>query len=258
MSEGAVRYSEDGTVGRIVFDRPAARNAMTWAMYDELAAICTRLAADRHVRVVVLRGAGGQAFVAGTDIGGFADFTSGEDGLAYEAKMDRIIEAVEALPMPTVAAVEGWAVGGGLAIAAACDFRIATPDARFGAPIARTLGNCFSAANYARLVAALGVARAKRVLLLGEMIGAEEAKAAGFVIEIAEGAAFDAVVETICGRLARNAPLTQMASKEAIRRLTYASLPDIDDLIREVYGSDDFRRGVRAFLTKTTPEWTGK
>ncbi len=258
MSEGTVRLEEDGAVARIIFDRPAARNAMTWAMYEQLGAICTRLAAQRSARVVVFRGAGGEAFVAGTDIGGFVDFASGEDGIAYETKMDGYLATVEALPMPTIAAVEGYAVGGGLAIAAACDFRIATPDARFGAPIARTLGNCLSAKGYARLAGALGIARAKRILLLGEMIGAEEAKAAGFLYEIVAAGDFDAVLGGLCERLAKNAPLTQAASKAALRRLTYANIPDIDDLIREVYGSEDFRRGVRGFLAKTPPEWTGK
>ena len=258
MSDGVVRFEKDGAIGRIVFDRPAARNAMTWAMYDQLGAICATLAAERNVRVVVLRGTGGKAFVAGTDIGGFADFTSGEDGVAYENKMDGYLAGVEALPMPTIAVVEGYAVGGGLAIASACDFRIATPDARFGAPIARTIGNCLSAKGYARLAGVLGIARAKRLLLLGEMIGAEEAKAAGFLSEIVPPENLDAVVADLCERLARNAPLTQEVSKEALRRLTYANVPDMDDLIRRVYGSEDFRGGVRSFLGKTPPEWTGE
>jgi enoyl-CoA hydratase/carnithine racemase len=258
MSEGTVHFRQDGAVARVTFDRPAARNAMTWRMYEELAEICARLARERSARVVIFRGAGGTAFVAGTDIAGFADFASGADGIAYENGMDRHIAAVEALPMPTVAAVEGFAVGGGLAIAAACDFRLATPDARFGAPIARTLGNCLSARGYARLALALGIARAKRLLLLGEMIGAEEAKAAGFVHDVVPPDALDAAVDALAARLAGNAPLTQEASKEALRRLTEANLPPIDDLIGRVYGSEDFRRGVRAFLAKVPPEWTGK
>ena len=258
MSDGTVQFRQDGAVARITFDRPAARNAMTWDMYAELAAICARLGAERSARVVVLRGAGGKAFVAGTDIAGFADFTSGADGIAYENRMDGYLAAIEALPMPTVAAVEGFAVGGGLAIAAACDFRIATPDARFGVPIARTLGNCLSAKNYARLAVALGVARAKRLLLLGEMIDADEAKSAGFLYDVVQPEAFDSAVDDLCTKLAKNAPLTQEASKEALRRLSDANVPPIDDLIGRVYGSEDFRRGVRAFLDKLPPEWKGE
>ncbi len=258
MSEGTVQFRQDGAVARITFDRPAALNAMTWAMYAELGDICARLAAERSARVVVFRGAGGKAFVAGTDIAGFADFTSGADGIAYENAMDGHIGAVEALPMPTIAAVEGFAVGGGLAIAAACDFRIATPDARFGAPIARTLGNCLSAKGFARIAAVLGIARAKRVLLLGELIGAEEAKSAGFVYDVVAPEALDQAVDDLSAKLARNAPLTQEASKEALRRLIDANVPAMDDLIGRVYGSEDFRRGVRAFLDKMPPQWTGK
>jgi enoyl-CoA hydratase/carnithine racemase len=258
MSDGTVRFRQDGPVARITFDRPAARNAMTWDMYAELGGICARIAAERSARVVVFRGAGGKAFVAGTDIAGFVAFTSGDDGIAYENRMDGQIAAVEALPMPTIAAVEGFAVGGGLAIAAACDFRIATPDARFGAPIARTLGNCLSAKGHARLAAALGVARAKRVLLLGEMIGAEEAKSAGFLHEVVQPDALDAAVDDLCTRLAQNAPLTLEVSKEALRRLIYANLSPMDDLVGRAYGSEDFRRGVRAFLDKMPPDWTGK
>ena len=258
MSDGSVRFHQDGPVARITFDRPAARNAMTWEMYSELGAVCERLAGERSARVVVFRGAGGKAFVAGTDIAGFADFTSGEDGVAYENRMDGYLSAVEALPMPTVAAVEGFAVGGGLAIAAACDFRIASPEARFGAPIARTLGNCLSARGHARLVAALGVARTKRLLLLGEMIGAEEAKAAGFLYEVVQSEGLDRAIDDLCAKLVKGAPLTQEISKQALRRLADAGLPAMDDLIRRIYGSEDFRRGVRAFLDKVPPDWTGK
>lgn len=258
MSEGSVRYVQHGPVGRVIFDRPAARNAMTWAMYAELGELCRRLADERSVRVVIFRGAGGKAFVAGTDIAGFTDFASGEVGLRYEADMDGYLSTVEALPMPTVAVIEGWAVGGGLMIAAACDFRIATPDARFGAPIARTLGNCLSAKGYARLLAGFGTARAKRILLLGEMLTADETEKAGFLTGIADPDTLDATVDSLCERLLKGAPLTQAASKEALRRLAFHDLPDIDDLVHAVYGSEDFQRGVKAFLAKTDPGWTGR
>jgi enoyl-CoA hydratase/carnithine racemase len=206
----------------------------------------------------VFRGAGGKAFVAGTDIAQFLDFKSGEDGLRYETQMEAFLDAVETLPMPTLAVVEGWAVGGGLAIAACCDFRVATPGANFGIPIARTLGNCLSAANYARVVGGLGVARAKRVLLLAEMIAAEEAKAAGFVLDVIAPAELDARIAEICGRLVKHAPVTMRVSKEAIRRIIKAGLPDDHDLVRQAYGSDDFRLGVRAFVEKKEAKWTGR
>ncbi|MGN6701972.1 MAG: enoyl-CoA hydratase-related protein, partial [Burkholderiaceae bacterium] len=174
MSNGQVHLSVDGGIASVVIDRPEARNAMTWAMYEQLAAICERLAPDPTIRVATFRGAGGEAFVAGTDIEQFRDFGGGEDGIAYERRIDAYIGGIERLPMPTVAIVEGWAIGGGLAITAACDFRIATPQSSFGVPIARTLGNCLSINNAARVVAGFGEGRAKRMLLLAETIGAEE------------------------------------------------------------------------------------
>jgi enoyl-CoA hydratase/carnithine racemase len=258
MSDGEVHFVRDGAVARITFDRPAARNAMTWHMYERLGAICEQLAREDGVRVAVFRGAGGKAFIAGTDIAQFLEFKSGEDGIAYEAKMERYIGLLEALPMPTLAVVEGWAIGGGLAIAAACDLRIATPDARFGVPIARTLGNCLSVANYARLVAALGASRAKRVLLLAENLTADEALTGGFLSAIVDPNALDQRVAELCERLQGHAPVTMRISKEAIRRLLHAGLPNGDDLVRACYGSEDFRTGVRAFVEKKTPEWTGK
>ena len=175
MSDGEVRLVREGAVATILFDRPQARNAMTWRMYEGLAAACAELSDDNGVRVAVLRGVGGKAFIAGTDIAQFQEFTTAEQGVAYEAKMEAYLGALEALPMPTLAVVEGWAIGGGLAIAACCDLRIATAGSKFGVPIARTLGNCLSVTNYARLVAALGPARAKRMLLMAENLSAEEA-----------------------------------------------------------------------------------
>src|SRR6516165_7442195 len=176
MSEpGTVRYSAEDGVATIVFDRPAARNALTWRMYDELARICETVAADRSLHAVIFRGGGEGAFVAGTDIGQFESFAGGEDGIAYERRIDDAIEAIERLPSPSIAVVTGIAAGAGLMIATASDFRFATPDARFGLPIARTVGNCLSMANVARLLAAFGPAITRRMLLLAETLTANEA-----------------------------------------------------------------------------------
>jgi len=258
MSDGEVRFLREGPVATVVFDRPAARNAMTWRMYEQLGEACARIRREDGLRAVVLRGAGGKAFVAGTDISQFRTFRGGEDGLAYEERMESYIAALETLPLPTLAAIEGIAMGGGLAIAAACDLRIATPDARFGVPIARTLGNCLSVANYARLVAALGASRAKRVLLLAEALGAEEALAAGFLSEIVAAGDLERRIGELTRRLAGHAPLTIRVSKEAIRRVLQDALPAGDDLVRMCYGSNDFRIGIDAFLEKRPPQWTGR
>jgi enoyl-CoA hydratase len=258
MTDGQVHYRRDGAVATVIFDRPAARNAMTWQMYEQLGEACAQIRKEEHLRVAVFRGAGGKAFIAGTDIAQFQAFRSGEDGIAYEEKMEGTIGGVETLPVPTLAVIEGFAIGGGLAIAAACDLRIATPGSRFGVPIARTLGNCLSVANYARLVAALGASRAKKVLLLAENLSAEEALASGFVSEIVEPADLDRRVAEMTTRLAQHAPITMRVSKEAIRRLLHAGLPNGDDLVRACYGSDDFRIGVDAFVEKRAPQWTGR
>ena len=255
-----MRYSRDGTVATVTFDRPQARNAMTWRMYEQLATACARIASAPGLRVAVLRGAGGKAFIAGTDIAQFAAFRSAEDGLAYEEKMESYIVGLEALPVPTLAVIEGFAVGGGLAIAAACDLRIATPDARFGVPIARTLGNCLSMANYARLASLVGPQRVKEMLLLATLVDAPSALQAGLVMEVLPDTVMlhgraQAMAETLAG----HAPITLQVTKEAMRRLQ-ARLADenIDDLIRHTYGSADFREGMDAFLEKRPPKWTGR
>jgi enoyl-CoA hydratase/carnithine racemase len=257
MSNGRVHLSVKDGVASILIDRPEARNAMTWAMYQELGRICDDLTRRDDVRVTTFRGAGGEAFVAGTDIEQFKAFDGGADGIAYELAIDERIGQIERLPMPTVAIVDGWAIGGGLAISAACDFRVATPSASFGVPIARTLGNCLSMANTARVVAAFGVARAKRMLLLADLLSAQEALECGFVTEIAEADALDAAANQLCAKLERLAPVTQRVSKEAIRRVVAETVPQGDDLVSTCYGSADFKIGVTAFLDKQRPVWTG-
>ena len=258
LNDGQVRLSIESGIASVVFDRPSARNAMTWAMYEQLGAICDRLGQEPGVRVVCLRGAGGEAFVAGTDIDQFKAFQDGQAGVAYEERIDAGIARLEALPMPTVAVIEGWAVGGGLAIATACDIRIATPSARFGVPIAKTLGNCLSMANLARLVAAFGRPRVQRMLIGAEILTAEEALACGYLAQLAASDAIDAAASKLCRHLASLAPVTQAVTKEALRRLLLQSLPDVQDLILRSYGSDDFREGVKAFSEKRSPAWRGR
>ena len=258
MTDGAVHLERDGPIARITFDRPAARNAMTWTMYTRLGEICAELRDDPSVRVAVLRGAGGKAFIAGTDISQFQAFTSADDGIAYERKMEGFLEGLETLSIPTLAVVEGFAVGGGLAVASVCDFRIATPGTKFGVPIARTLGNCMSMKNCARLVGALGPVVAKRMLLFGDMVTAEEAHALGFLLDVVAPDALDTRVKEVCERLVKNAPITMRVSKEAIRRAMTALAIEGEDLVRETYGSDDFHEGVRAFVEKREAKWTGR
>jgi enoyl-CoA hydratase/carnithine racemase len=232
----------------VTFNRPEAHNAMTFAMYEALFAFCERADAEDDVRALVLRGAGPKAFVAGTDIGQFAEFRSAEDGVRYEATIDRIVGRLEAVRKPTIALVDGFAMGSGLALAAACDLRICTPQAEFGLPIARTVGNCLSMENYARLAALLGEARVKDIVFTARSVRADEAVSLGLATEVVEGAAVEAHVEALCKRLAAHAAVTLRVTKEALRRLR--PVPDGDDLVREAYGSEEFRARVAAFLSR--------
>ena len=252
-------YDKRGDIGWITFNRPQQRNALTFAMYEGLAEICGKMAESREVKALVITGGGDKAFAAGTDIAQFQSFKDGEDGVAYERKMDRILETIERCAVPTVAAVHGFCTGGGAAIAAVCDFRIASPTAQFGFPIARTLGNCLSMGNYARLVALVGPQRVKEMILLAKLVDAKTALAIGLVSELLpDMESLHARAEELAKTLADHAPITMQATKEALRRLQ-AKMGDenIDDLIRHTYASADFREGMSAFLGKRAPKWTG-
>jgi enoyl-CoA hydratase/carnithine racemase len=199
------------------------------------------------------------AFAAGTDIAQFKEFKGGEDGIAYERKMDSILDTIERCPVPTIAAVSGFCTGGGAAIAAVCDLRLAAPNAQFGFPIARTLGNCLSMSNYTRLAMLIGPQRVKEMIFLAKMMDAPTALAAGLVSEVlSDSHALHARAEAVAHIVAGHAPLTLSVTKEALRRLqsTFAA-EGIDDLIRLAYGSSDFREGMDAFLNKRPPHWTG-
>lgn len=259
MSAGRIIFERQGAAAHVRFDNPGAHNALNGQMWLDLRDAAQAIEADPSIRVATFRGVGGKAFISGTDISKFADYASGQQGVDYEREIDACMGAVDAIPCTTIAVVEGWAVGGGLNISSACDFRIATADAKFGSPIGRTIGNCLSAASVARVGAAVGVQMAKRMVLLGEFLTAEQLLATGFLLKIVEREEIDAELAALCQRAAENAPLTTRVTKETIRRMTFADLPEIEDLIAQVYGSADFRRGVADFLAKTkrVPEWTG-
>jgi enoyl-CoA hydratase/carnithine racemase len=247
----------DGAVLRVTFNRPSAHNAMTFAMYQGLYDACETADADDGIRALVLRGAGGRAFVSGTDITQFAGF-DGAAGVAYERRITRVVHRLEDTTVPTIAAVQGYCLGGGLALAAACDLRVATESARFGVPIARTLGNCLSMDTYALLVGQLGPARTLDMLLRARQLTGAQAHAAGFVAELVEpGASLDEVLAGVLETLAGHAPLTMWATKRAVARLRRASLPNGDDLVERVYGSADFATGIRLFGSGQRPTWTG-
>lgn len=260
MSEARLIYEKTDHEAHIRFDNPAAHNALTSQMWHDLRDAARDIAADPSIRVATFRGVGGKAFISGTDISKFADYQTGQQGVDYERDIDICMGAIDEIPCTTIAIIDGWAIGGGLNISSACDFRIATPNARFGSPIGRTIGNCLSAMSVARIGGAIGAQLAKRMVLLGEIVPAAELLACGFLHQVVDPVELDTTVEALCRRAAENAPLTTRATKEMLRRMRYAGLPEVEDLIALVYGSDDFRRGVANFLagTKTLPVWTGE
>lgn len=251
--------SRDG-IARITFNRPQARNAFTFAMYERMAEICEAVNKDKSIKAMILTGAGDKAFAAGTDISQFRAFKTPEDALAYEGRIDRVLGTLEQCRVPTIAAINGACTGGGAGIAAACDLRIGTKTARLGFPIARTLGNCLSMSNISRLANLIGPARAKEIIFTARLVEAPEALSAGLLHEVVEdGAALERRAEELARLIAGHAPLTLQATKEAFRRVqNRITREQGEDLILMCYMSKDFREGMDAFLTKRQPQWRGE
>jgi enoyl-CoA hydratase len=260
LSTSQAIYESDGPIATLTFNRPEARNAMTWEMYQALVDACDRVDDDPAVRVLILKGAGGKAFVAGTDIGQFTSFRGADDGIRYEERIDQVLDRLERVTKATIAQITGVAAGGGCGIALTCDLRLATPESSFGIPVARTLGNCLSGATYSRLIDVLGPGVVKDMLLTGRFIPAPEALALGIVSRVETGETIDAAVRECALGIASNAPLTIRATKEMVRRIMAARrLPaGADrDVIAMCYASQDFRKGVEAFVAKRRPKWSG-
>jgi enoyl-CoA hydratase len=260
VSNPRVMFTEEGAIAYLTINRPEARNAMTWEMYEALVEACDMVDGNGRLRVFVVRSAGDKAFISGTDISQFTHFETPDASIAYERHMDHVLDRLERVKVPTIAQVQGVAAGGGCAIALACDMRVCTPEARFGVPVARTLGNCLSAANYARLVDLIGPARVKDVMFTGRLVEAEEARALGLVTRMAAFSELDHVVLSLATSIAANAPLTIRATKESLRRIQEHRRIDprmTDDLITMCYTSNDFKEGVAAFLAKRPPAFKG-
>ncbi|MGB5181477.1 MAG: enoyl-CoA hydratase/isomerase family protein [Xanthobacteraceae bacterium] len=255
-----ILYELRDGIGRITFNRPQARNAFTFAMYERLAAICDEANRDRSIKVLVLQGAGDKAFASGTDINQFRAFTTPHHALEYESRIDRVLTQLEQCRVPTIAAINGACTGGGAGIAACCDLRIGTKSTRIGFPIARTLGNCLSMSSISRLTALVGPARVKDLIFTARLVGAEEAASLGLLNEVVEDLpALQKRADELAILIAGHAPLTLNATKQALVRLTRRlSREEGEDLILMCYMSRDFREGLDAFLNKRPPQWTGE
>ena len=237
-------FETDGPIATLTFNRPEARNAMTWEMYEALVAACDRVDQDPSIRVLV-----------------FKNFNNRDDGLKYEERLDHVLDQLERVAKPTIAQVEGVAAGGGCAIALTCDLRVATPEATFGIPIARTLGNCLSGNSYSRLLDVMGPGAVKDMLFTGRLIGGAEAHALGIVNRLVPAAEIERTVRALAAEIAANAPLTLRATKEMIRRVLAKrrlAAGDDADMVELCYTSADFREGVTSFLAKRKPVWSGK
>ncbi|MEQ1650475.1 MAG: enoyl-CoA hydratase [Hyphomicrobiaceae bacterium] len=260
MSTNESLYTLENGIGNVIFNRPQSRNALTFEMYAHLADICAHIPNDNSLRALVVSGAGGKAFAAGTDISLFRDFKGAESGIDYETRMAAHFEHIERCPIPMIAAISGACTGGGAAIAAFCDIRLASADMKFGFPIARTLGNCLSAANLAKLASLVGPSRVTEMIFTSRLLGAEEALSIGLVSEVLPS--HDAVIAR-ANELARDiagmAPLTLRVTKELLRRVrTDGPNAKDEDMVSLAYGSADFREGLESFLAKRPPQWKGR
>jgi enoyl-CoA hydratase/carnithine racemase len=248
-----------GAIQWIVLNRPQVRNAMSVRMYQRLFSVCADVERDLSIRAIVVTGAG-NAFSAGGDISSFRALRTEQDAIDYDAVGNAAFTAIESVRVPVVAALAGPCTGGGALIAASCDVRIASPSARFGVPIARTLGNCLSTRDLSRLVRFVGAPRARDLLISARLLSAQEMLAAGLVSEVTlDEDSLLSRAQDLAEQIAGYAPLTLRATKESFLRLR-ANGPDAanEDLMATCYLSSDFRNAVEAFLAGRSPEWKGE
>lgn len=250
-----------GSVEWVIFNRPHALNAMSPAMEETLTEIFQALARDSSVKALVLTGATGArpSFMAGADFGALEDAKTTAEFLELEGHSETLIQSLEALTFPTVAAIAGPCVGGGALIAAACDVRLISRSARFGFPIARTVGNCLSALNYQRLVDLFGTAMTKEMVFSARLLDAPALMASGAFRELVDDDALEAAAVRVAEHLVQLAPLTLWATKTTLRRLRDAQVASVEDedVLLRCYHSADFHEGVAAFQQKRPPSWKG-
>jgi enoyl-CoA hydratase/carnithine racemase len=251
---------EDG-IGWLTFNQPEKRNAISLEMWQAVAEAAERFASDAAVRVVVMHGAGGKAFASGADISQFDKVRdSAEAEARYSATSSRARQGLEALGKPLIAMIQGYCIGGGCATAMVADLRISADDGRFGIPAAK-LGLAYAYHSLRRLVSLVGPAVAKDIMFTGRQLTAAEALAVGLVNRVVPAADLEAVTTDIARTIARNAPLSIRASKEAIDQIAgdpaLADQARFDALYRACFDSADYAEGRAAFMAKRAPVFTG-
>ncbi|MEJ8846095.1 enoyl-CoA hydratase/isomerase family protein [Variovorax rhizosphaerae] len=257
---GNIIVEREGHVATITIDNAAKRNAMSQAMWIAMGDAVLALSEERDLRCLVLRGAGTEAFGSGADIDEFEQVRSTkEQGIAFGKHGHRAMHAVRDCPIPTVAAIRGVCVGGGLELAAGCDFRITSEDGRFGVPIAR-LGAVLAYPELEGLVRLAGPQVALELLLEGRVIGAAEAYAKGIVNRVVPPAQYDEELKKTIARIVAGAPLSARWHKQFVARLRL-STPLTDAEQQEgyaCYDTQDFIEGYQSFLAKRPPAFEGK
>jgi enoyl-CoA hydratase/carnithine racemase len=248
--------TRDADIAEYRLTRPESRNSLTFGMYQALEDLCRN---PDGAKVVLLTAEGDKAFGSGTDISNFKDFDSAQDAIDYESMIGSVIDAVQTAAVPVIVSLHGIVAGGAAAIAAAADIRLATPNTRFGMPMARTLGNCLSVANLNRLVHLLGESRTRYLLLTAEFLELQSLIDSGFVSEVLDDPrSCDERARALARHLTTLAPLTVSATREGLSRLSDRSIPGDVDLIQRCYLSDDFAEGIDAFFSKRKANWTGR
>lgn len=251
----------DGPIGRIVFNQPEKRNAVSLDMWTAVDEALDRYLADDKVRVVILSGAGGKAFVSGADISKFESERSSEEAVAhYNQTTARVYAKIHAYPKPVIAQIDGFCVGGGAALAVCCDIRVCGQGSQFSVPAAK-LGLGYGYAGIERLVALVGPAFAKEIFFTADRFSAEDARFMGLVNRVVPDGEVEAFCTAMAERIAGNAPLTVGSVKtivgEAVKPESERDLQLCADLVKRCFDSQDYIEGRRAFMEKRKPNFVG-
>jgi enoyl-CoA hydratase len=252
---------KDGPIGIATFNNPEKHNALSLEMWQRMGEILDAFSADADIRVVVLTGAGGKAFVSGADISKFASERATAEGAAvYNETVDRVCERLYAFPKPTIAMINGFCMGGGLAIAVSCDMRIASTNAVFALPAAK-LGLGYGYAGLRRCMETIGPAATKEIFFTARRFGCEEALRWGLLNRAVAPEALAATVMEIASTIADNAPLTLAAVKriavEILKDPDTRDMAACDAMVAACFASDDYKEGRTAFLEKRKPRFRG-